>query len=311
MQAIKGKTIAKVIGYILVALLLAGVIGLVYRFTNGFNEDFKTFYVECDGKQILKEDTQMSLYTERTYRFDVKYTFDTSKSEPKGYNVKIVPHVEKDFDFTVDGEWYLYSKVGDLTPAFDLSKGDTYFELTTTSETSIQEVLSKCYPGKEVVVPDIAEESNPYPYTLVVSSYNDSVKYNIHLSIGVEVTGVELDQTHIIFTEKGVVSEVQGGQSDEGSGGQASTASYYIGYDTLGNGSNQSVLFTCQTTAKAGETVTFTVELVEQDELEITNIMLQNADTGDEIDGLVDADGVYSFVMPDCDVIVMVYLMTV
>ena len=41
----KGQTAAKVIGVILVLLLLAGIVAVIYRFTNGFNEDFKTFYV--------------------------------------------------------------------------------------------------------------------------------------------------------------------------------------------------------------------------------------------------------------------------
>lgn len=45
----KGQTAAKVIGVILVLLLLAGIVAVIYRFTNGFNEDFKTFYVEYDG----------------------------------------------------------------------------------------------------------------------------------------------------------------------------------------------------------------------------------------------------------------------
>ena len=51
----KGQTAAKVIGVILVLLLLAGIVAVIYRFTNGFNEDFKTFYVEYDGEQILKQ----------------------------------------------------------------------------------------------------------------------------------------------------------------------------------------------------------------------------------------------------------------
>ena len=50
----KGQIAAKVIGVILVLLLLAGIVAVIYRFTNGFNEDFKTFYVEYDGEQILR-----------------------------------------------------------------------------------------------------------------------------------------------------------------------------------------------------------------------------------------------------------------
>ena len=196
----KGKTAAKIIGIILVLLLLAGLVAIIYKFTNGFNEDFKTFYVEYDGEQILTTESEMHLVSGNTHRFDVKYTFDTENTEPKGYNVKIVPNAQRDFDFTVDGERYLYSKQGDMTAAFGLKKSDTYFELVLPEDFSLEYALQSCYPGKEVVVPEEADTGNLQPYMLVISSYNDSVVYHIALSVGAEVTGVELDPDHIIFT---------------------------------------------------------------------------------------------------------------
>ena len=196
----KGKTAAKIIGIILVLLLLAGLVAIIYRFTNGFNEDFKTFYVEYDGEQILTTERELHLVSGNTHRFDVKYTFDTENADPKGYNVKVVPNAQRDFDFMVDGERYLYSKQGDMTAAFGLKKSDTYFELVIPEDFSLEYALQSCYPGKEVVVLEEAADANAYPYMLVVSSYNDSVVYHIALSVGAEVTGVTLDPDHIIFT---------------------------------------------------------------------------------------------------------------
>ena len=196
----KGKTAAKIIGIILVLLLLAGLVAIIYRFTNGFNEDFKTFYVEYGGKQILAADSQLSLTTGKTHRFDVKYTFDTPQSDIKEYSVEIVPNAQRDFDFTVDGERYLYSKEDDLTAAFGLNKQDTYFELVIPEDFSLETALQNCYPGKDIVVPEEAADANAYPYMLVISSYNDSVVYHIALSVGAEVTGVTLDPSQIIFT---------------------------------------------------------------------------------------------------------------
>lgn len=196
----KGKTAAKIIGIILVLLLLAGLVAIIYRFTNGFNEDFKTFYVEYGGEQILTTESEMHLVSGNTHRFDVKYTFDLENAEPKGYNVKIVPNAERDFDFTVEGERYLYSKQGDMTAAFGLKKSDAYFELTIPEDFSLEYVLQSCYPDKEVIVPEEADTGNLQPYMLVISSYNDSVVYHIALSVGAEVMGVTLDPNHIIFT---------------------------------------------------------------------------------------------------------------
>ena len=195
-----GKIVAKVIGVILVLLLLAGLVAIIYKFTNGFNEDFKTFYVEYGGEQILTTESEIHLVSGNTHRFEVKYTFDTENAEPKGYNVKVVPNAQRDFDFTVDGERYLYSKQGDMTAAFGLKKSDTYFELSLPEDFSLEYALQSCYPGKEVIVPEEAADANAYPYMLVISSYNDSVVYHIALSVGAEVTGVILDPSQIIFT---------------------------------------------------------------------------------------------------------------
>ena len=103
---------------------------VIYRFTNGFNEEFKTFYVEYDGKQMLTSDSELILEPGEANRFDVKYTFDTEQSETKDYAVEIVPNAEQDFEYLVDGEPHLFSRVGDLSAAFDLNKEETYFEIT-------------------------------------------------------------------------------------------------------------------------------------------------------------------------------------
>ena len=196
----KGQLAAKVIGIILVLLLVAGLVAVIYKFTNGFNEDFKTFYVEYDGEQILSENSAMTFTEGKTHRFDVKYTFDTGQTEARDYSVEIVPNVEKDFEYTVDGETYLYSKAGDLSAAFALNKQDSYFAITLREDMTIQSVLETVYPGQQVEVPETAADENPFPYTLIVSSYNGNVSYRIAFDLGTDVTGITLDPSQIIFT---------------------------------------------------------------------------------------------------------------
>lgn len=194
-----GKTVAKIIAYLILTLVLVAAVGLIYKFTNGFNEDFKTFYVEYGGKQILTADSKQEFKQGAEHRFTVHYTFDNEKSEPKDYSVKIVPHVERDFDYTVDGEKYLYSKTGELTSAFGLKKEQTEFSIVIPSEYSLQKVLEATNSGKRVVVPEDAEKNNPYPYRLVVSSYNGKVTYNIDFKLIPTLTDITLNPDEIIF----------------------------------------------------------------------------------------------------------------
>lgn len=196
----KGQLAAKIIGIILVLLLVAGLVAVIYKFTNGFNEDFKTFYVEHDGEQILSADSETTFTEGKTHRFDVKYTFDTQQSETRDYSVEIVPNAEQDFEYLVDGETYLYSKAGDLSAAFSLKKQKSYFEITLREDMTIQSVLEAVHPGQQVEVPENAADENPFPYTLIVSSYNGNVSYRIAFDLGADVTGITLDPSQIIFT---------------------------------------------------------------------------------------------------------------
>lgn len=196
----KGQLAAKIIGIILVLLLVAGLIAGIYKFTNGFNEDFKTFYVEHEGKLILAQNSELALEPGKTYRFDVKYTFDTKQSETKDYTVEIVPNAEQDFEYTVDGETYLYSKAGDLSAAFSLKKQKSYFEITLREDMTVQSVLETVHPGQQVKVPENASDGNPFPYALIVSSYNGNVSYRIAFDLGADVTGITLDPPSIVFT---------------------------------------------------------------------------------------------------------------
>ena len=196
----KGQLAAKVIGIILVLLLVAGLVAVIYKFTNGFNEDFKTFYVEYDGEQILSENSAMTFTEGKTHRFDVKYTFDTGQTEARDYSVEIVPNAEQDFEYTVDGEPYLYSKTGDLSSAFSLRKQATHFEITLREDMTLQSVLEAIHPGQQVEVPENASDGNPFPYALIISSYNGNVSYRIAFNLGADVTGITLEPSQIIFT---------------------------------------------------------------------------------------------------------------
>ena len=179
----KTKAFSKVIAFILVILLLFAGIGLIYKFTNGFNENFKTFYVEYNGKQILAENSEIELFRGQSYLFDVHYTFDRKDSE-RGYSVRIVPNSATDFDFTVDGELYSWSgDVPELSDVFRLKKENTCFSFYIRLGMTLQTVLDGLYAGKNIKVANVVELEKQSLYTLVVSSYNENVVYKINFAM--------------------------------------------------------------------------------------------------------------------------------
>ena len=284
------KTFAKIIGYGLVVLLLAAAVGFAYKYTNGFNEDLKTFYIEHNGKQILTTENKLTFKKEVVQRFEVKYTFDKDDAEPKGYKVKIVPNMTRDFDYSVDGEKYLFSKLGDLTAAFEPIMYDAYFELYFPHNLSFSEILKKAHNGTSVSVPTDALTNNPYPFKLQISSYNEKVTYNIDFTI----EAIETQETE---------TQAQPNTPDT----PEIARNYFIGYLISGDGTNlTNIDIDGPTSAKAGETVKFSVILNDSDYI-ISGFYIYafGVQTKPEI---IELNGSYEFTMPKCNVDVRIDL---
>lgn len=196
----KATVISKIIAYVLVILVVAGVIGFIFTFTNGFNESFKTFYIEYKGESILSNEKKLVLDRGQEHRFDVKYTFDFNSDNAHGYSVAIYANDDENnsFDFSIDGDVYAYYAEGDVTSAFDITMNDTYFTITVPENATVKGVLEKLYPNSVIEVDDEAIKT-VYPFTLVVSSYNNEVTYSIDFAFYVGVSGVEVNPEVIVF----------------------------------------------------------------------------------------------------------------
>lgn len=175
------KTFVQILLYGCLVVLVVGIIAVIYKYTNGFNEDFKTFYVEHNGEQILTENTAIELDPEQQHVFTVKYTFDKDEDK-RGYTVKVLANATADFEFTIGNKAYTYSKAKELTDAFKIIKDESSFEIEVDESENIQEVLKQVY-GDTVYVPKAQADRNEYPFVLVVSSYNGNVNYKIAFKI--------------------------------------------------------------------------------------------------------------------------------
>ena len=193
---------AKIITCVLLALLLVGTVGLIAHFTNGFREDFKTFYITYAGEDILSEKSKLALSRGEEHRFEVRYIFEglSEETEPKGYSVEVLANVEKgkEFEYSVDGEKITYVDGMYLTDVFQIDKQDMYFTLTLSEDISLEKVLESVYE-KDVEAPNDLERMEPYLYTLIVSSYDESVVYYIDFAFHIGVTGVTLDKSEVVF----------------------------------------------------------------------------------------------------------------
>jgi hypothetical protein len=191
------KKIGNVISYIFILLAITAVCGFLAYFTNGFTSDFVTFYVECEGQQVLSSAGGFEMTTDEPLTVDVKYTFSAVNKEISGYSVKIVPNKVpgKDFDFTLNGAAYSFQAEDDMTQGFDITEGETSF--TVKPKGGINDILKAVYPDYEIS--DVRDNVYENMFTLVIISYNGKASVNLNFTVTEKVKSVTLDQEVIIF----------------------------------------------------------------------------------------------------------------
>ena len=187
------------LAYVGIVLVVIIIVGVVARFTNGFTDDFKTFYLKVEEKEIMSSSGGYEITRAKPMQVEVKYTFSFATDENKGYNVKIVPNAadkSRDFSFTVSGESKSFQSLQDLTDGFEIEKSESTFKVTPKGE-NLTGVLQAIYPGLDTA--HIEEKAYNDMFALVVSSYNEKASVTIYFTLSSKVTGVRLDKEAIVF----------------------------------------------------------------------------------------------------------------
>ena len=169
---------------------------------------------------------------------------------------------------TTDGKNYAWSRQTDITEAFDIERGEDYFVLKFPEEFSIEGVLETLYPDAEIEAGILSDKARYY--TLVVSSYNGEEVCEIDFS-------VRYPYEIRVQTEKD--GPIQGEPTVD-------VPEY----------------------AQAGERIEFTVDFQGiTSPYTLTGVGIQPFSSG-EVQMLTEEDGKYSFVMPEDNVRIIVYL---
>ena len=189
------KKLTEIISAVLIVLCIVGIVGFVAYFTNGFTGDFKTFYVNIDGENVMGEKSNVLMNPNEPMKVDVKYALGFTSKDIKGYKVKLAPI--SDFDFMVDGETYSFAAVEDLEKGFDIVYEDEYF--TITPKGNMQDILQAIYAEHEVVVdPKVIPDEDLFSITVYDKDETASVVLNCAINV-FTVVGITLDKEEIVF----------------------------------------------------------------------------------------------------------------
>ena len=176
-------TAKKVLSAILVAVVIAALIGLIIfiaKITNNFTDEAKTFYVSRDGVIYATVDEATQVQGEKL-NYNVTYTFGGSNAR-KGYSVKVVPNAttQTDFTYTVNGESHRFvTEDLDFSKAFKVELNTDYFSLTMPY--GMKEALQTVYPDGEITVPEEVDITKQHYFKLIVTSYNAKSQTELYL----------------------------------------------------------------------------------------------------------------------------------
>lgn len=98
----KQMNVGKTIAVIVCALLLVLAVGSIAFFTNGFTSDFKTFYVESDGKRMLSDYDNYIMKQDTENDFVVSGNYTMKGILQRLYPEKEVSFNQDDVDNSVD-----------------------------------------------------------------------------------------------------------------------------------------------------------------------------------------------------------------
>lgn len=193
----QNKTI-RILSYALLGLLVVGVIGFVAYFTNGFKSDFKTFYINVDGKDVMESDGGYKVSKGKPLEIKVKYVFSGATNQKKEYSVKVVPNTidGKDFTFSDEKEEKSFQSVEDITSGFDIKKTENGFTVSPKGN-ALEEVLKSVYPNGKF--DNVNEKGYENMFTLVVTSYDGNASVKLYFSLLSKVCGVTLNKEGILF----------------------------------------------------------------------------------------------------------------
>ncbi len=186
---------SKIIAYIALILVLVLAVGAIAYFTNGFTSDFKTFYITVNGENVLATKKNVILRSNEPMEVGVNYTFNNNESD-LGYDVKVYPADNVDFDFTIDGNVYAFSGEKDLSKGFEIDRKEKSF--TITPKGNMQDIMSAIYPDKEVKV-NLEDIPVKDVFVVLVSSYDGRVGVALYCCVNIEATGIRLDKEVIVF----------------------------------------------------------------------------------------------------------------
>lgn len=178
----KSTNFSAILSSLFILLLVVGVVGFLFIYTENFTTPLKNFSVRCGNDDFISDRENFNMVLGKEYKFEIKTNINLSGTEKK-YIVSVVPNETSTtaFSFDVDGTTKEYGKIESLAKGFTIVGYDDYFLFTANKD--LPEILSMYYLTSTLNnVPSALNSELPY-FRLVVQSADLTETININFNI--------------------------------------------------------------------------------------------------------------------------------
>ena len=165
----------------IILLLVVGVVGFLFIFTENFTTPLKNFYVTCGNDDFISDRENFDIVVGKEYKFEITTNIDLGTE--KKYIVSVVPNAtsKTTFAFNVNGTQTMFADVENLAKGFIITASEDYFTFKATGD--LIDILQIYYPSKTLTnVPTALDSDLPY-FRLVIQSADKTETININFNI--------------------------------------------------------------------------------------------------------------------------------
>ena len=178
---------------LLAVLALGGAAIWMTLKTDGFT---RTKYIVYNGQEIGGEASVELSSGENIFELKALPLIGGQES---GYSVKIEADPSVNFYYRTSGGVQAFSRLGDVTEAFEIVLGENSFTLTLAEGYSLRDFLTD-YSGEEVSI-ESEPQGAPFMMTVTFSEKSKSViRFTLPGGTGEpDMNGVTIDPPHVVF----------------------------------------------------------------------------------------------------------------
>ena len=170
-----------ILSSLFILILVVGVVGFLFIFTENFTTPLKNFYVTCGNDDFISDRENFDIVVGKEYKFEITTNIDLGTG--KKYIVSVVPNETSTttFSYTADGTQYNFVDIDNLIKGFNIVAYDDYFVLIAKND--LPDIL-KLYHGTHNIgnVPSVIDTDLPY-FRLVIESADKTETININFNL--------------------------------------------------------------------------------------------------------------------------------